>query len=260
MISLTCPICGTNNPAGSYNCSYCGAALPVTVQPTSTSYYSGYSGSYGQQQYSSSAAPSSYGGYLQGYGTQGTVQQYGGSAYSPGYTSSQQTAAMQSYDQQYSQSGVPATTTSSPTTVNNYYTSSSQLPLCQHKTNYGMLKTILLGLITVGIYPLVMLERLVTEINVTAGKRDGQFTRGLFSLFVFSILTCGIYDFIWLHNLSKRVGDEARRRGSMTSFGASSFWLWGVLGSLLCFVGPLIYIHQLCKTMNFVNQHYNING
>ena len=38
------------------------------------------------------------------------------------------------------------------------------------------------------------------------------------------------------------------------------FWLWGILGSLLFGIGPLVYTYKLCKATNLMNRDYNING
>lgn len=49
------------------------------------------------------------------------------------------------------------------------------------------------------------------------------------------------------------------RRGIAYDFDASTFWLWGVLGSLIV-VGPFIYTHKLLKAMNLLAANYNIRG
>ena len=41
-----------------------------------------------------------------------------------------------------------------------------------------------------------------------------------------------------------RVGTELARRGIDYSFGASTFWLWGILGSIIV-VGPFIYTYKV---------------
>ena len=69
--------------------------------------------------------------------------------------------------------------------------------------------------------------------------------------FIIGPLTCGIGYIVWIHKLSQRVGDEARARGIHTNFGAGTYWLWGVLGSFIA-VGPFIYMHKLCKTLNLI--------
>ena len=77
--------------------------------------------------------------------------------------------------------------------------------------------------------------------------------------FLLGPITCGIFTLVWFHQMSERLGSEARARGFATDFGASTFWLWYVLGSLII-VGPWVYVHKLCAAMNAVANSYNANG
>lgn len=133
-------------------------------------------------------------------------------------------------------------------------------PAVQLKTNRGLLKTILLSLITLGIYPLVVFSTISTDINIIASKYDGKKTMHflLMSLLVGPI-TLGIYSVVWCHQLSNRIGNELRRRGIAYSFSAADFWLWNVLGALIL-VGPLVYTYKLFKSMNLLCDHYNHVG
>ena len=77
--------------------------------------------------------------------------------------------------------------------------------------------------------------------------------------FLLGPITCGIFSIIWMHGISQRIGDAARARNVNTDFGAGTFWLWNVLGSMIV-VGPFIYLHKLFKAMNLLSADYNING
>jgi hypothetical protein len=133
-------------------------------------------------------------------------------------------------------------------------------PMHQHKTNRGLLKMILLGIITFGIYPIVVYSLISSEINTVASRHDGKHTTHYCLMyFIFSWLTLGIAAFVWNHRIVNRMGNELRRRGIGYEIGASDFWLWGVLGSLIV-VGPFVYIHKFLKAMNLINEDYNING
>ena len=128
------------------------------------------------------------------------------------------------------------------------------------KTNRGLLKLILLNFLTLGIYGLVVMSNISSDINLIAGRYDGRKTMHYcLVLFIFSWLTLGIYPVIWTHQLCSRIGNELRRRGIAYDFDASTFWLWGVLGSLIV-VGPFIYTHKLLKAMNLLAANYNIRG
>ena len=127
----------------------------------------------------------------------------------------------------------------------------------QLRTNRGLAKYFFLSLITLGIYSLVCFGNMSSEINLVASRYDGKKTMNYYLLFfLIGPLTFGIGTIVWLHKFSERVGAEAARRSTGENFGASTFWLWNVLGSLII-VGPFIYIHKLFKAMNAVNADFN---
>ena len=143
--------------------------------------------------------------------------------------------------------------------MENTYTPSTA-PVAQLKTNRGLIKLILLSLITFGIYPLVLWSSVSNDINTIATRYDGKkTTHYLLMAFVFSWLTFGIAPFVWSHKISARIGNELKRRGIGYSFGAGTFWGWNILGAFIG-VGPLVYTHKLLKAMNKLSEHYNVNG
>ena len=130
----------------------------------------------------------------------------------------------------------------------------------QLKTNRGLLKFILLSLITFGIYGIVVMSNVSSDINTIASRYDGKKTMHYcLVLFIFSWLTLGIVPLVWGHRLANRIGAELRRRGINYQFGAGTFWGWGILGTLII-VGPFIYSHKLLKSMNLLSADYNVNG
>ena len=133
-------------------------------------------------------------------------------------------------------------------------------PVAQLKTNRGLVKLILLSMITFGIYGLVVWCSLSNDINTIASRYDGKkTTHYCLMAFLFSWLTLGIAPIVWNHKISARIGAELKRRGLNYRYGAGSFWGWCVLGSLIG-VGPLVYTHKMLKSMNLLSGHYNVNG
>ena len=132
-------------------------------------------------------------------------------------------------------------------------------PVAQLKTNRGLIKFILLSLITLGIYGLVVMSTVSTDINIIASRYDGKKTMH-FCLLVFLIswLTLGIGVLVWHHRICARIGNELSRRRISYSFGAGTFWGWEILGALIV-VGPFIYLHKLFKAMNLLAKDYNVN-
>ena len=133
-------------------------------------------------------------------------------------------------------------------------------PVKQLKTNRGLLKFILLTVVTLCIYPLVYYTKLGCDVNTIASRYDGKKTMNFCLLaFVFTLLTFGIAPIVWGHRVSNRIGAELARRGIDYTFNAGTFWLWNVLGSFII-VGPFIYLYKMCKAMNLLCEDYNLVG
>ena len=133
-------------------------------------------------------------------------------------------------------------------------------PVGQLKTNKGLLKTILLGMITFGIYPIVVMSAVSNDINIVASRYDGKKTMHYCLLFfLVGPITFGIAGFVWSHKISNRIGNELKRRGVDYHFSAADYWLWNILGTLIV-VGPFVYLHKMFKAVNKMNAHYNVNG
>lgn len=140
-----------------------------------------------------------------------------------------------------------------------YYVPSTA-PVGQLKTNRGLLKYLLLSLVTLGIYSIVFYSSISGDINVIASRYDGKKTMHYALLFfLVAPFTLSIGYFVWYHRISNRIGGELRRRNIPCSFGASDFWLWNILGLLIA-VGPLIYLYKLCRATNGLAEHYNRYG
>lgn len=138
--------------------------------------------------------------------------------------------------------------------------SAVQAPVATLKTNRSLLKMILLSLITFGIYGLVVMSAVSTDINLIASRYDGKKTMHYCLVyFIFSWLTFGIVPLVWGHRISGRIGNELTRRGISYQFGSATYWLWGILGSLII-VGPFIYTHKMLKSMNLLAADYNTRG
>lgn len=134
------------------------------------------------------------------------------------------------------------------------------VPMAQLKTNRSLAKFILLSFITLGIYPLVVMSGISSDINTIASRYDGKKTMHFCLMsFIVAPLTLSIYALIWYHQISDRIGNELKRRGIPYNFGASDFWLWNILGSMIL-VGPFIYTAKLIKAMNLLAEDYNVRG
>ena len=142
----------------------------------------------------------------------------------------------------------------------NYGGGYARRPVKQLRTNRGLLKTILLSIITLGIYGIWVMYTVTEDVNTICTPYDRKTSMNyLLLLFVFSWLTLGIAPLVWSHRISNRIGNEMRRRGINYKFGAGTFWGWGVLG-ILILIGPFVYAHKLLRSMNLLCADYNVYG
>lgn len=134
-------------------------------------------------------------------------------------------------------------------------------PRYQLKTNRGLLKFIVLSFITLGIYPLVLMSTMSSDINLIASPHDGKKTMH-FCLLVFIVapLTLGIGAIVWMHRFCNRIGSELIRRRIGRSFSAGTYWGWFVLGSFLFGIGPFVFYYKMLHSMNDLCADYNVNG
>lgn len=133
-------------------------------------------------------------------------------------------------------------------------------PVGQLKSDRGLVKYILLSIVTLGIYSIVAFSSVTNDINIIASRYDGKKTMHYCLLsFIVAPFTLGIAIFVWYHKMSNRIGAELNRRNIDYSFKVSDFWLWEVLGILIV-VGPFVYTYKLFKAMNLLAADYNVNG
>lgn len=133
-------------------------------------------------------------------------------------------------------------------------------PLYQLKTNRSFIKTLLLSIITFGIYLLITYGGITDDVNQVCSPHDGKKSMNYYLLvFIVTPITAGIANIVWQHNICNRIGDELKRRNIDYSFGAKDFWLWGILGFLII-VGPFVYLHKFFKAVNLMNENYNMYG
>ena len=129
----------------------------------------------------------------------------------------------------------------------------------QLKTNRGLAKYFFLGLITFGIYDLIVMYHVSEEINLVAAN-DGKKTMNyLLLVLLLTPITLGIADLVWFSRLSGRIGDTLQARGIDYKFGKGTFWGWNIFGALIL-VGPFIFFHKFFKAMNKLNADYNERG
>lgn len=127
-------------------------------------------------------------------------------------------------------------------------------------TNRSLVKFLLLGFITLGIYAIWVIARSGEDLNTIASPYDGKRTMNYWLVFLLlSPITLGIMGLVWLTTTSSRIGETQERRGFEKTISGSTFWLWGVLGSVII-VGPFIFWYKWLNAMNEICESYNMYG
>jgi hypothetical protein len=121
--------------------------------------------------------------------------------------------------------------------------------------NRGLLKYLLLSIITIGIYPLYFFHVAAKEINI-ACKEDGGNTFGFLVTFLLGLVTGGLFYLVWYVLLVSRMNDFLGTKGKEQRVSVLGFLLWDTIGVLIL-VGPFIAFYQMLHTMNDCTSLYN---
>jgi len=133
-------------------------------------------------------------------------------------------------------------------------------PAVKFRTDRSFIKTLLLSIVTLGIYPIVMYCHMGDEINVICTPHDGEKTMNYFiANFLLGPITLMIYSLVWNHKFCNRIGRELARRNIAIDFSAKTMWIFGILLSFTI-VCPIIYVVKMLKAMNAINESYNAIG
>ena len=123
------------------------------------------------------------------------------------------------------------------------------------KTNRSVLKFVLLGLVTFGIYDIVFYYYLNEDMNKM--QKDRKISQMNFvGVFFLGLVTLGIVPLIWFIKFGFRFYDEAKYKKVKTEGNA---W-WFILGTLLLdwtVAVPIITHYQMINTMNRLAEDYN---
>ena len=122
--------------------------------------------------------------------------------------------------------------------------------------NRGLVKYILLTLVTCGIYSYWYLYKLAEDANIICAG-DGKSTPGLVQFILLSIVTCGIYAWFWYYNLGNRLQAAGPKYGLNIQENGTTLLLWYILGACLCGIGPYVAMYILMKNMNQLAHAYN---
>lgn len=117
--------------------------------------------------------------------------------------------------------------------------------------------TILLSIITLGIYGLYLIHAFAKETNVACAE-DGKRTNGLLVCFLLSIITLGIYAIVWDCNIINRRNSYLSRHGKPEGLQVSTYLLTLFLfGPLTLGIMYFVVLYKDLNLQNEVNRTYN---
>ena len=122
-------------------------------------------------------------------------------------------------------------------------------------TNRTFWRTAILTVVTLGIYPIYLVETISADTNISC-SRDGRRTWGAFPFFTLGILTLGIFPLVWHCLTICRYRHLCERHGEKCCITLKFFLLWSLLG-VFTVVGPFIALAkfiaaytQSCRIFN----------
>ncbi len=124
----------------------------------------------------------------------------------------------------------------------------------------GLVKIVLLSMITFGIYGLVNACGIVKDLNnCRQGHGETKKSMNPVAVVFLSVVTIGIVPIVWGHRLTKRMSNELEYRDISYSLKVWHYWVFGLLlvETVVC---PIIYLHKLIKASNLINKHHNTYG
>ena len=119
----------------------------------------------------------------------------------------------------------------------------------------GLVKLVILSIVTIGIYGLFWIHKLAKDVNVIC-EGDGKKTSGLLKFFLLSLITIGIYSIVWVYMLGDRLQDNAQKYNLTFKESGGIITIWLLLGTFII-VGPFIALHIIIKNTNALAEEYN---
>ena len=122
-------------------------------------------------------------------------------------------------------------------------------------TKHSVLRTILLAIPTLLLYPLYVVAVISQSINIIC-REDGKRTWGVFPFLVFSVITLGIFPIVWHCSVINRMKAHCARHNIECHISKTYYLCWGLLG-LPLLIGPLLASAHFLRAFREIAQHFN---
>ncbi len=116
---------------------------------------------------------------------------------------------------------------------------------------------VFLGIITLGIYPIVVLSHVRKEVNALTADNGVKKQMPFFWAYVLGLITCGIVPIVWLATMAEKVQIAALERKVTSTRISKTFVVCWLLFVSYIIVGPFIAFCRFFKLLNLVEQAEN---
>ena len=124
-------------------------------------------------------------------------------------------------------------------------------------TKRGFWLTLLLSIVTLGIYYMYLIYSFARETNI-AFKEDNKKTSGLLVFILLAPVTLGIYNIVWFVGWINRCNEYLRKNNKPDGLQVSTFILTiFLLGPLTAGIMYLVVFCKMLYLQNAVNSTYN---
>ena len=116
---------------------------------------------------------------------------------------------------------------------------------------------IFLGIITLEIYPIVVLSHVRKEVNELNENNGVKKQMPFILAYLLGFITCGIVPLVWATRMAGKIEIAAlERKITSPSISKAFFACWIIFGSYIV-VGPFIAFHRFFKVLNAVESYEN---
>lgn len=117
------------------------------------------------------------------------------------------------------------------------------------------LRSLLLAIPTLMLYPLYVVEVISQSINI-ACRKDGKRTWGVLSFLLFSVFTLGIFTLVWHCKIINRMKNYCDTHDVECRISKRYYLCWTLIG-LPILVGPLIALHRFLGAFRNIARNFN---
>lgn len=122
--------------------------------------------------------------------------------------------------------------------------------------NRSVIKFLFLSIITLGIYEIFYLYRLIKDVNTICEDDDRQ-SPGIFAYYFFSVITFGLYSIFYWYRVADMLSLSAKRRNVPCDISAGFVCLCFVLNYFSFSIGSLVGIYKVIQATNDLAADYN---